>query len=314
MTMTKVPFAARCVRPLRALRNSVFEVAVDAYPAHKGKGRWMNLLSHVLRIEPYGNYKPRSCARFHLCLDPGDPSDQLYFFGLCGDEHLPMLSSLLRSEDCVIDVGANVGSFAAMAGEIVGPSGSVYAIEANPRLVDKLSRSFANAPNVKIVHAAACATSGTVAFSVATFSGWSSLRPNCTFDVAEQLSVPAITLDDLARREALSRVRLLKLDIEGGEFGALQGARETLRAGIVEFILTEVEPLRMRAFEWSGKDLSCLLGEAGYVPVGFKTIAEKALRPTTPETYAPGAFAADYLYVREPLRDEAVHQLFYPIC
>ena len=302
---------ALTIEKLSLLRNSVFEALVQAYPLHKGKGRWMNLVSDLLRIGPYGYDKPRqvTCS-IRLYLDPGDPCERLYFFGLYGNEHLPLLRRLLRPGDCVIDVGANTGWFTALVASIVDRSGRVCSVEANPRLAAKLRRSFADSPNVRIVHAAACATSGTVTFSLATFSGWSSLRPNCTFEVLEQVSVPGTTLDALVQREALSHIRLVKLDIEGGEFGALQGAAEILGAGSVDLILTEVEPIRMRAFGWTGHDLSRRLSNAGYVPVAFQTACQRFPQPIGPATSVPGETAADYVYALERLREDVVHALF----
>jgi Methyltransferase FkbM domain len=39
-----------------------------------------------------------------------------------------------------------------------------------------------------------------------------------------------LSIDDLVRRQGLSRVDFIKMDIEGAELSALQGAAETLRA------------------------------------------------------------------------------------
>jgi hypothetical protein len=48
------------------------------------------------------------------------------------------LKEYLQSGDIVIDVGANIGSLTLAASDIVGESGKVYAVEANPKIFSYL--------------------------------------------------------------------------------------------------------------------------------------------------------------------------------
>ena len=123
-------------------------------------------------------------------------------------------------------MGANSGHFAALCANRTGRDGRVHSIEANPYLATRLKEAFRTTTEVCVHHAAAGAQAGRAVFSVATFSGWSSLIPNETYDVKEKVEVDQITLDGLIQSQGIERVRLLKLDIEGGELAALRGAAE----------------------------------------------------------------------------------------
>ena len=144
--------------------------------------------------------------------------------------------------------------------------------------------------------------------SVATFSGWSSLRSNQTFDEAERLEVAAISLSDLIRQEKLATVRLLKLDVEGGEMDALRGASEALRAGIVDYVLTEIEPARMKAFGWCGSDMARFMSLHGFRAVAIKRGSR--LYPVDDCQEVPGKYFCDFLYSRIDLVNRTIHELF----
>jgi tRNA/tmRNA/rRNA uracil-C5-methylase (TrmA/RlmC/RlmD family) len=56
--------------------------------------------------------------------------------------------------DRVLDLYAGVGLFAALLGERVGPTGSVYAVEGDPRAAADAARNTADQPHVKVRTAA----------------------------------------------------------------------------------------------------------------------------------------------------------------
>lgn len=53
------------------------------------------------------------------------------------------------------------------------------------------------------------------------------------------LPVEIITLDDYCRRNKIDHIDLVKMDIEGGEFEALLGTQELLRAHAIDCIFLE---------------------------------------------------------------------------
>src|SRR5262245_49487661 len=70
----------------------------------------------------------------------------------------------LRPGSCVIDIGANVGEYSALAADLVGPTGHVYAFEPAPDTAARLRSRFANVPQISIVEAAVGDLTRTVRF------------------------------------------------------------------------------------------------------------------------------------------------------
>jgi FkbM family methyltransferase len=131
----------------------------------------------------------------------------------------------------VLDVGANVGGYAVLFGQWVGPSGRVYAFEPSPLAWRGLVQHVAlNAlePVVKPVGAAVADHEGTGELIVAGTAGESRLAG--TSERSETVPVPIVTIDSFCGRERIQPA-LIKIDVEGAELAVLRGARETIRRG-----------------------------------------------------------------------------------
>ena len=136
--------------------------------------------------------------------------------------------------DTVLDVGANRGEYAAALFR-AGFKGKVYSFEALPELHDKLVQR-AGAISKKWIVAPRCAisaTRGVAQFHITNATSSSSLlKPTQTanelpdiFDVKEIIEVPTETLAACcAQLKIVSQRIFVKLDIQGGEELALEGA------------------------------------------------------------------------------------------
>ncbi|MDL2210019.1 FkbM family methyltransferase [Desulfovibrio sp. OttesenSCG-928-O18] len=122
--------------------------------------------------------------------------------------------------DIVLDCGAYTGNTVLYFSEKAGPSGRVYAFEADPKHFDTLSQNLAPYANVTPVNLAVNDVSGTVHFSASATTGG--------MVDAEGVALPAVSIDDFCRDHALPKVDFIKMDIEGGEGAALAGAAETI--------------------------------------------------------------------------------------
>lgn len=288
------------------MRQTLYEILVPLWPFRRGQTRWLNLVARVLGIRAYGFLKQKRVGDYKLRLDPGDPNDLHYYFQKVGAGYSFLMERLLMPGDCVIDVGANVGYFSAVCAQRVGFEGKVHAIEASPFLFERLRQCVAEVAGgpIRVYHSAVWRSSGAVSFNVASNSGWSALRENATFETLATVQVPAITLDDFVLREDIQRVRVLKLDIEGAETDALMGAPTLLKSGIVDYIMVEAEPNRLKAFGHTGQDLAYLLEQNGYRPVCM--IENDAVIPLTEDRRIPGSSNCDYLYAQDKLYQSTV--------
>ena len=134
-------------------------------------------------------------------------------------------AAMVRPGDVVLDVGAHLGVYTAVA--LRRGAAQVVAIEAEPVNAGCLAKTFAAeiaSGRVVLVPAAAWESEGTLTFHVRN----NSLTGSVTFNKGRPVEVPATTLDLIVERNHLSRVDLIKMDIEGGERYALRGAEQTI--------------------------------------------------------------------------------------
>ena len=291
-------------------RNNIYEILVKFYPLKKGRTRWLNLVRAILNIKNYNLYKKKSEGQFNLLLDPGDSNDLHYYFNWCGVSYKYLLQKFLNEGDTVVDVGVNIGFFSVIAANIVRDKGHVYSIEASPKMINRLElvTNESKSKNITICHNALWKDCSILTFNIATNSGWSSIIENPTFTIEDKYEVNAITLDQFCKEYEVNKINFLKLDIEGAEFDALLGSINTLNNKIIDLILLEVEPHRLKAFNHSGSEINKFLINLGYTAIC--TIINDKIYKITEKNKVPGEINSDYLYVRNELYNEKYNLLW----
>jgi len=137
----------------------------------------------------------------------------------------------VSSDDIVIDCGANLGLFSAVASS---KGAVVHAFEPNKHIIREiLSKTSKYNPNIKI-HEVALSDKHeqTIFWGSADNIGVGQIDmvshgPKRTHN--EKMIVQATTLDDFVKSENLPRVDFIKADIEGAERYMLKGARQVLK-------------------------------------------------------------------------------------
>jgi FkbM family methyltransferase len=139
---------------------------------------------------------------------------------------------LIRPGDNVVDIGANWGAHSLLFSKLVGSEGSVTAVEPLPAALSEL-RWHLDTNRCQNVRVRSCAISNKI--DSATFTSGRSAYTGRLESVrgapmpeGTSITVAAMTLDALVRAEALSAVRLVKIDVEGAESLVLEGATETM--------------------------------------------------------------------------------------
>jgi len=138
---------------------------------------------------------------------------------------ISVMRRVLSRDSCCVDVGAHSG---AVLRHIVAlaPNGTHFAFEPLPHLAALLQKRF---PSVVVSDSAVSDVSGSGQFmyvkNAAPYSGLRRRLYDRSDVVIERIPVRVTTLD-----EAVPDVRIafIKLDIEGGEFHAIRGARKIL--------------------------------------------------------------------------------------
>jgi len=138
-----------------------------------------------------------------------------------------ILRNTLRSGDTFIDAGSNIGFYAVLASRLVGPVGHVIACEMVPETARILRDhiSINGCKNIVVEEGALAPISGRmVEASVSSGrSGTASIEHNL---LGQVIRVPTIALAEILK--SVERVRLMKMDLEGAELGALKGLGEEL--------------------------------------------------------------------------------------
>jgi FkbM family methyltransferase len=122
-----------------------------------------------------------------------------------------------KAGDVVVDVGAGVGEEIPTFSRLVGRTGRVIAVEANPRAVDLLRRNIRRwrLRNVTVVQAAMAGEAG-----IRRITDDGASRENRVVTVGG-VEVQAVTFSGLLDEAGIDRVDLLKMNIEGAEREAL---------------------------------------------------------------------------------------------
>jgi FkbM family methyltransferase len=188
-----------------------------------------------------------------------------------------LFEQLLRSGMHVLDVGANMGYFSLLAASLVGERGRVYSWEPSPNNVKMLLASLlANRfSNIEIVQAAAGRRSGLLNyfpnFSNGMVTTIEQVPPEQAF-AAE--TVMALRIDDVVPREA--KIDFVKIDVEGFEYEALNGALETLRR-CRPLIVSEFCPKSLQSSSGiSGEEYLQFVVQLGY---DMHVVGENKLMP-----------------------------------
>ena len=128
------------------------------------------------------------------------------------------VESILRPGDYAIDVGANIGLYTLLFARLVGPSGKVTAIEAEPTNFADLNRNLAlnGYANVTAHHKGAAPTRGTLMLHLNDVN--LGMHSFVIDQGSGDVEVDCFPLTELVEPIA---PRLLKIDIEGFEYPVL---------------------------------------------------------------------------------------------
>jgi FkbM family methyltransferase len=176
----------------------------------------------------------------------------------------------LKEGMVVLDVGANEGYYTVLASKCVGPGGRVIGFEPSPRERRRLRMNLwmNQCANVRVEGLAMGSEEGQVNLHVVqgAETGCNSLRPPDIQGRTRPVQVAVTTLDQFLRRNAIPRIDFIKMDIEGAELSALQGAAGLLRTLPRPVLLIEVFEIRSRPWGYSSRDIVKILTDAGYLP------------------------------------------------
>lgn len=244
------------------------------HPANAGAGRvraltkaaaWQAYKRTVGKNRPY-TIKVYGGMNFQAYSDSTQPGRFLYFGGLPDFEEMTFMQRYLRPGDGFIDGGANEGMFTLLAAKLVGPTGDVHAFEAVPRYLDRLRENVgANGLVCVTIHDKAIGRDpGEVEFAVRGTG--SRIQTEHDLD-CKTVKAEVVRLDDIlpTRDWAMG-----KLDIEGAEHLALEGATKLLADANPPIWMTELTDRGLRRFDSSEREMRDWVGDQGFDTVLYE--------------------------------------------
>lgn len=147
-------------------------------------------------------------------------------------EETDYVASILKEGDVFIDIGANIGLFSLIASKIVGDLGLVISFEPSPntfiRLVENVKLNTIN--NIDVRNIGLSDKKEELVFFVSKngYDAWNSFAPRHDNILEESISVPVSTLDLELNDIDKSKIKLVKIDVEGWEKFVLFGGKDFL--------------------------------------------------------------------------------------
>lgn len=175
------------------------------------------------------------------------------------------VSTIVRAEPTVFDIGANKGEWTQILLQRI-PASRVFLFEPAVDCHEFLRPLFSN--RVTLVPSAVGAEKGSAElWSSEATDGAASLhrRKDSYFAGREFRSTPVqvTTIDDFMKQSAIEVVDFVKLDIEGHELAALQGARDALQGGKIRALSFEFGSSNINSRTYF-RDFWDLLNPLGY--------------------------------------------------
>jgi FkbM family methyltransferase len=173
----------------------------------------------------FDTFPPRVLQRsfcgftLHLDVARANPQKLLYLQGerFIAERHV--LRELLTPGMRAVDVGANIGYYALLFAEVLGPKGSIICFEPEPANLVELRRNILrnHLDNVEVIAKAVGNEDGTVSLS-------SGINGRIARDGKGDFISPVCRLDTILTDE----VDFIKIDVEGYEGFVLEGAQRVL--------------------------------------------------------------------------------------
>lgn len=190
-----------------------------------------------------------------------------------------LIETNLEQGDVFFDVGANVGFFSLLAARVVGENGEVHSFEPLPELASLLRRTAAanRLNNLHVVEAAVGQRPGTAEMAVMKDSAYSHLVGGSAEAASDHggwrpVSVKTVSLDRYFEDTVRKPLRLMKMDIEGAELEALDGARQLLSEPNAPDFICEVNADHLARFGHEPRDVFQRFESSGFAAFDPETL------------------------------------------
>jgi len=247
----------------------LLQFATRLYPIERGKFRILSeiyfqkiapkLPTNVLSTLTYGIRMQLDISEFLQA--------HLYLFGSYELPTVRFIRNVLSPGDVAFDVGAQIGYLTLAMATAKRGSIEVHSFEPESHNIEKLRKNIGlnSGVNVTVIEKAASNVNGMLRLYLSQDhnSGTHSTIQN-GFNVSDEfVEIPSVTLDTYVEANGITSLRIIKIDVEGGELEVIKGATRVLR-DLHPVIVMELSDALQEAREFSTPEFKKLLGAEGY--------------------------------------------------
>lgn len=164
-------------------------------------------------------------------------------------------SQLKQAKPVIFDVGSNIGDYSELLIQTI-PDIQLYIFEPNPRTFEILNNRI-QSEDAKKLNLGIGKEAGEMTLyfdandqtSVQATSDVEILKTIAKTEAIDKVLIEIKTIDQICKEENISQIDLLKIDTEGFELEALEGAKEMISAGkisMIQFEFNEVNIVKRR--------------------------------------------------------------------
>src|SRR5258708_2722364 len=148
------------------------------------------------------------------------------------------------TEYMLFDVGANIGNYSLLLRDVFGAAAELHSFEPSGKTYKKLTANLAGkAKSFQHNFGLGDKEDRTVLYTDHDESGLASVYKrkldHYQIDMNQSENIVIKTLDSFCREEKIAHIHFLKIDVEGHEKKVLEGAKEMMQAGHIDFIQFE---------------------------------------------------------------------------
>ncbi|HET9744947.1 MAG TPA: FkbM family methyltransferase [Chitinophagaceae bacterium] len=226
-------------------------------------------------------YNKRLANNFYMRVRPSDHiQGQLFWYGHYEKELGDLIKKILKPGDVFLDLGANIGYISLLAAKHE-PTAKIISFEPVSSIFGKLEENISlnTARNVKAVHSGVGERNEErdIYISDEDNTGMSSFQKPENYSGRIE-TVKVITIDKWFESSGLSRVDLIKLDVEGSELDAVTGMHDILK-NFRPLLIVEINPGTLSQFGVTAADIFNKLGQLSFR--GFLVLSTGFLKPIT---------------------------------
>jgi FkbM family methyltransferase len=275
---------AHPVNRTQAAMRRLLQYYVRNFPIDRGKGRAISFLWKTLSKNLPGPLEAQLTQADVkvICHLNQMLQRQLYFWGSYEKDCCAQWIRLAQSAETIFDIGANVGLYSLLAARS-NPSAQIHAFEPTAAANELLRTNIAlnGFRNITVNNCGIGRDSGEGLLRECrgldnTNEGMNYIARDESHSQPTDRAVAIVSLDDYCRANGIDRIDLMKMDIEGGEYDALRGARDLLEGKSIGCLFVEFMGWAAERSNHSTADLKELLLEAGYV---LYRLGKKGLLP-----------------------------------